>query len=200
MAIPLLKEDVFDVEQPAVSRPSPRLTLEQANHLAQGRSFELINGRMVFKMPDQEHAQTQILLGSELLSYFKANPLGRVMTELSHRLWPDNSREMRQPDLSVILNENLQLNESYPTRAPDIAIEIISRKDVWTKLFDKAALYFEKGGREVWLVDPYQKGVLVVTPQTRRWEWEVLASPELLPGFRVELKNVFNWPSAETVQ
>jgi Uma2 family endonuclease len=68
---------------------------------------------------------------------------------------------------------------------------------MWSKLFDKIALYFEKGSREVWIVDPYQKGVLVVTRATRRWEWEKLSSPELLPGFDLELKNIFNWPASE---
>jgi Uma2 family endonuclease len=96
--------------------------------------------------------------------------------------------------LAVILNENLQIDERYPSRAPDIAIEIVSRDDIWSVLFDKAALYLEKGSHEVWLIDPYQKGVLVVSPKTRRWESELLTCPKL-PGFQVELKNIFNWPA-----
>lgn len=116
-----------------------------------------------------------------------------------HRLGPENKHEGRMPDLSIILNEHLELGERYPTRAPDIAVEIISSDDAWTKLFEKARLYFEKGSREVWLVDPYEKGVLVVTPTTRRWVWDILSSPELLPGFEVELSKIFTWPNAPAV-
>jgi len=186
-----------DDELPDVALDSP-LTFEQANRLADGRPFELINGRMVFKMADYNHSQTHMLLGGKLLNYFMANPIGRVLLELSHRLWPDNPYESRQPDLSIILNEHLAEIERYPTRAPDIAIEIISEDDAWTKLFAKARLYFEKGSREVWLVDAYEKGILIVTPTGKRWVLDTLTS-ELLPGLQVELKDIFTWPAAPAV-
>jgi Uma2 family endonuclease len=177
-----------------ISPPPPKLTLEQASKLADGRPFELIEGRMVFKMPDQDHGQAQMLLGGKLLNYLITNPIGRVMPEVTHRLWPENPHEGRLPDLSVILNEHLELDERYPTRAPDIAIEIISEDDVWTKLFAKAKLYFEKGSCEVWFVDPYEKNMMVLTATTRRWVLDTLTS-ELLPGFQVDLKDIFTWPT-----
>jgi len=189
------KADI-EVERPIASSPSAILTLEQATKLANGRPFELLKGRMVFKMPDYDHSQTQALLCAHLFNYFLANPVGRVLTELTHRFWPDNAYEGRMPDLSIILNEHLELGERYPTRAPDIAVEIISSDDAWTKLFEKARLYFEKGSREVWLVDPYEKGALVLTPTARRWEWNTLTSPELLPGLQIELSQIFTWPNA----
>ncbi len=185
---------VLEDERPIASPAPTKLTLEQANKLADGRPFELIEGRMVFKMPDQNHGQTQILLGGKLLNYFIGNPIGRVMSEVTHRLWPENLHEGRLPDLSVILNEHLELEKSYPTRAPDIAIEIISEDDAWTKLFAKAKLYFEKGSREVWFVDPYEKNMMVLTPTARRWALDTLTS-ELLPGLQVELQDIFTWPA-----
>ena len=196
--VPMLLEENNIGAESAVMPTSPKsLKLEEAERLSQGRPFELVRGEMIFKMPDYEHAQAQSLLNAELVIYFKSHPIGRVLSELTHRLWPENPHEGRLPDLSVILNEHVQVRERYPTRAPDIAIEIISREDVWSKLFDKATLYLDKGSREVWLVDPYQKGLLIVTPKTRYWEWQALTSPELLPGFRVELKDIFSWPVAE---
>ncbi len=147
-------------------------------------------------MADYDHSQTQILLGARLVNYFAANPIGRVLSELTHRMWPEeNLYEWRVPDISIILNEHLESGERYPTRAPDIAIEIISPGDPWTELFAKARLYFSKGSREVWLVDSYEKGILVVTPTGKRWVWDVITS-DLLPGFQVELKNIFFWPGA----
>lgn len=189
----------YEVGRPFDSSPPAMLTLEQANKLANGQPFELIKGRMVFKMPDYNHAQTQSLLCIEIGAYLKQTPVGRVLTELTHRLWPENAHEGRMPDLSIILNEHLEPGERYPTRAPDIAVEIISSDDAWTKLFEKAKIYFEKGSREVWLIDPYEKGVLVLTPTARRWEWNTLASPELLPGLQIELSQIFAWPNAPAV-
>jgi len=185
---------VFKNDAPADLAAHFPLTFEQANRLADGRPFELINGRMIFEMADYEHSQTQALLGAELVNYFKTKPIGRMLTELSYRLWLENPYESRKPDLSIILNEHLQETERYPTRAPDIAIEIISEDDAWTRLFAKAKLYFEKGSREVWLVDPYEKNMMVLTLTARRWVLDTLTS-ELLPGFQVELKDIFTWPA-----
>lgn len=188
---------LFPVSAPKVApKATKRLTLDQAERLSRGEPFELINGRIVRKMPDKNHSIAQTLLISELVVYFKAHPIGQLHTELMHRLWPENPYEGRMPDLAVILNENLKDLDRYPTRAPDIAIEIISSKDAWTAVFEKAQLYFEHGSKEVWLVDPYQKGVMIVTPTARRWEWEELTSPELLPGFCVKMKDIFTWPVA----
>ncbi|MGH7492777.1 MAG: Uma2 family endonuclease [bacterium] len=179
-------------------QPTPsvaRLTLDQAAKLAEGRSFELIDGRVVFKMADNKHSDAQGLLCSELVNYFRANPIGRVRPEFTHRLWPENPYEARTPDLSVILNENFK-EERYGSRAPDLAIEIISHDDAWSALFEKADLYFEKGSRIVWFVDPYRQGVTIVTPDDQRWVKDILTCPEMLPGFSVKVQNIFNWPSA----
>ena len=194
---------IVEKEQPLLEKPKPisstkkpaKLTLEQAEKLANGQPYELIAGRMIFKMPDDYHSRTQVLLGAELVNYLKTTPVGQVRSELTHRLWPENPHEGRVPDLSVLLNENLHFAGRYPKQAPDIAIEIISRDDAWAELFEKAELYFEKGSREVWFMDPYQKIALIVTPESRRWEKDELTSPELLPGFRVKLKDVFEWPA-----
>lgn len=174
--------------------PPARLTMEEANELANGRIFELIDGRMVFKMPDDKHSDTQSLLSIRLGNYFLANPIGRVRTEFEHRFWPDNPYEGRLPDISVILNENLERDKRYATRAPDLAIEIVSLGDKWTELFEKAKLYLEKGSLVVWIADPFQKGVMVITPTEQRWERERLTCPELMPGFSVTMDEIFTWP------
>jgi len=184
-------------DQPRVaSSPPIKLTFQQATKLADGQPFELIDGEMVFKDADYQHSQTQGLLCFALSNYFEAAAIGHVFIGLTHLLWPENPYEAREPDLSIILNERLELGQRYPTRAPDIAIEIISEDDVWTRLFAKAKLYFAKGSREVWLVDSYEKGILVVTPTGKRWVWNILTS-ELLPGLQVDLKDIFTWPAAK---
>jgi Uma2 family endonuclease len=172
-----------------------KLTLEQAEKLAAGRPYELINGRMVFKMGDDKHSDAQTILGGELYNYFKANRIGIVRTEFTHRLWPDRPHEGRMPDLAIILNENLNKGERYATKAPDIAIEIVSSDDTWTKINEKARLYLDKGSKQVWIADPYEKGVMIVTPDDRRWTKDKLACPELLPGLEINVQEIFEWPA-----
>jgi len=188
---------IESIASPKPTPPNTRLTFEQATKLANGRLFELIQGRMVFKMPDKYHADPQGLLCIELGIYFKTNPIGIVRPEFMLRLWPENPYEGRMPDLSVILNEHLE-EERYGTRAPDLAIEILSRDDDRTALFEKAQLDLENGSRVVWIVDPFQKGVMVITPDGRHWVTDTLICPELLPGFSVKVQDLWAWPLAPT--
>jgi len=185
------------IESFASPKPPPtgRLTFEQATKLADGRLFELIQGRMVFKMPDKYHATAQGRLGGKLFIYLDANPIGVMYPEFMLRLWPENPYEGRMPDLSVILNEHLE-EERYGSRAPDLAIEILSRDDDRNALFEKAKLYLENGSRVVWIVDPFQKGVTVITTNNRHWVTDVLTCPELLPGFSVKVQDILAWPAA----
>lgn len=181
---------------PKSASPPKRFTFEQALKLAEGRSFELIDGRVVFKMADNFHSEAQIRLGAKLVIYFEANPIGRARTESTIRPWPENPYESRVPDIAVVLNENIREGERYDTRAPDLAIEIVSYKDRWTGFFQKARLYLEKGSRVVWIVDPYEKAVFVITPNEERWVRDTLTCPEVLPGFSLSVQDIFNWPAA----
>ena len=170
------------------------LTIEEAEELAQGQPFELIDGRMVFKMADRKHSRIQIALGAELYNYFKQNPIGEVLTEFGLRLWPENKHRLPTPDIAVFMNENIHEEEKYETRAPDLAIEIVSDDDKASAVFAKARTYLEKGGQIVWIIFPIEKRVMIMTPAEWRWESETLASPELLPGFCVKISEIFASP------
>lgn len=178
------------VSKKALPRPA-KLTLAEAEEIAAGRPFELIDGRVVYKMPDLQHSRIQSRFSKVLGNYFDKKQIGEVFTELTHRLWPENPHEGRLPDLSIILNENIQAIERYPINAPDIAIEIVSLESKWTDLFDKAKLYLQKGSRFVWIADPYQKGVMIVTKTGRHWVDDILICPELLPDLSITLEDIF---------
>jgi len=193
------EEEMFADLSASLKPPSTtgRLTFEQATKLADGASFELIHGELIIKAADAEHADAHARACGFLGEYFKANPIGHVLMEFTLLLWPNNPYEARTPDLSVILNENLR-EEDYGSRAPDLAIEILSRDDDRNALFEKAQLYLENGSRVVWIIDPYQKGVMVITPNDRQWVTDTLTCPELLPGFSVNVQDLWAWPAAAT--
>jgi Uma2 family endonuclease len=180
-------------------RPEERtdLTIEEAEELAQGQPFELIDGRMVFKMADPKHSNSQDFLHGELYIYFKNNPIGKALPELNLRLWPESKHNFRTPDIAVFLNENLRGMENHATRAPDLAIEIASDDDKASAVFAKGRLYLEKGSRVVWLVFPSEKRVMIMTPTQWRWESDNLTCPELLPGFGIQVEQIFSWPAQE---
>ncbi|MGH7598233.1 MAG: Uma2 family endonuclease [bacterium] len=180
-------------------RPEERtnLTIEEAEALANGEPFELIDGRMVFKMADTRHSNVQGILNGELYLYFKQNPIGKVLPQLSLRLWPENKHNFRLPDIAVFLNENLHEEEKYQTRGPDLAIEIASDDDMASAVFAKARLYLEKGSRVVWVVFPTEKRVTIITPTEWRWESDTLTCPEILPGFSIAVEKIFSSPARQ---
>jgi Uma2 family endonuclease len=184
------EEDVRPVER-------TDLTIEEAEELAQGQPFELIDGRMVFKMADPKHSNSQDFLHGELYIYFKKNPIGKALPELNLRLWPESKHNLRTPDIAVFRNENLRGMEKHATRAPDLAIEIASDDDKASAVFAKGRLYLEKGSRIVWLVFPSEKRVMIMTPTEWRWESDTLTCPEILPGFSIEVEQIFSWPLEE---
>lgn len=105
-------------EAPLVRTETKRLTLGKALKFANGEPCELFNGRRIKKMPDNDHAAAQGHLLAELVFYLKARRIGWVLAELMLRLWPENRYEGRMPDLAIILNENLNRDETLSdTRA-----------------------------------------------------------------------------------
>jgi Uma2 family endonuclease len=81
-----------------------------------------------------------------------------------------------------------------------LAIEIFSSDSGFLALLDKADLYLNKGSKVVWIVIPAKSSVLIWTAMEKRWEYQTLTCPELLPGWSLNLKNFFVWPKTTTVQ
>jgi Uma2 family endonuclease len=197
---PPAKQKFSKAEQDLRTEERTGLTVAEAEALADGRPYELIDGRMVFKMADRKHSKSQGVLIAELHLYFKQNPIGQVLPEFSVYLWPEKEHEFRVPDIAVFLNENMHEEEKYETRAPDLAIEIASDDDKASALFAKARLYLEKGGRVVWIVFPFEKRAMVMTPTEWRWESDALTCPELLPGFSIKIADIFSSPLPKSTQ
>jgi Uma2 family endonuclease len=190
--------EVLPPEESIPPEERTNLTIEEAEDLAQGYSFELIDGRMVFKMGDRNHSNCQDVLHGELYLYFKQNPIGQALPEFSLRLWPESKHRLPTPDIAVFLNRNLHEIEKYATRAPDLAIEIVSDDDRVAAVFAKARMYLEKGSQVLWIVFPFEKSVVVMTPAERRWESDTLTCPELLPGFSINVADIFARPEPQS--
>ena len=58
--------------------------------------FELINGKIVKKMPTQLHAFIIAVLTAALMNYLRENPIGRALVEARYSL-PDDNAERPHP-------------------------------------------------------------------------------------------------------
>lgn len=161
------------------------------------RLLELIEGRIVEKMPTQEHGAIVIALGYYLYGYIKQHGGGIVATEVRHQL-PDDPNNSRLPDVSFSQQTDPPIEKGSVPRMPDLAVEVKSPDDSYTEMREKAAYYLKHGSKLVWLIYPEKQEIEVctlgedgsVTYHLHSSE-ETLSGGEVLPGFEVAIKAIF---------
>lgn len=116
----------------------------------------------------------------------EAGELGEVYHEIGYKLAGDG---YVKPDVSV--THAGQLVEKHLGGAPAIAVEVVSPSNIAELLDTKIQLYFEFGAREVWLVYPKTKHVVVHLGGTARVvaEDQSVTTP-LLPGLELSVREM----------
>lgn len=159
--------------------------------------FELDQGRLVLMVPPGHlHGAVQVRLGSALFAQGEQQGYGRAFTEvgvvLSRR--PDT---VLGPDAVFISTAKLPVIESpegYLETIPDLAVEVRSRNDSTAELDRKIAHYLGAGVRVVWIADPKTKTIVAhrAGEKPRIFsESETLTVDDVIPGFRLNIVNVF---------
>lgn len=122
--------------------------LPESNRITELSEGELI----VHPTPTFAHQAAVNELASALLSYAKANDLGKAISApFDVRLWEG---KIRQPDVLLIRTENLSLIAgAYLDGAPDWVAEVISPSSRKIDEVDKLGDYATAGVPEYWLVD-----------------------------------------------
>ena len=162
----------------------------------QGRICELVEGVLVEKAMGLAESFLAMRLGYLLNVYLAKHNLGLVVGEDGAlRLWPGL---VRIPDVSFISWDQLP-NRKIPKKPipdlyPDLAVEVLSRKNTKAEIERKLHEYFRSGTRLAWVVDPRKRTVAVYTaPDQSRLvtEQESLDGGEVLPGFRCKVAQFF---------
>ncbi|HEY4002832.1 MAG TPA: Uma2 family endonuclease [Candidatus Xenobia bacterium] len=155
---------------------------------------EYLNGEVVEKtMGKRDHSRLQARLARLLDSWADSPGHGEVLTELRCILTTPAQRHVQLPDVSWF-SRTPKLDDGNALTPPDLAVEILSPDDRFSRVNLKLRIYLEAGTKEVWLVDPEERTILI----RRRAEEEhlleaideSLESP-LLPGFSVGLGDLF---------
>ncbi|RIK40310.1 MAG: hypothetical protein DCC55_15390 [Chloroflexi bacterium] len=158
----------------------------------------MIEGEVVEKMPTEEHRLVTSNFIYALSAYNRQHKLGRVGTEVRHRL-PGDALNSRLPDISFSRSRRPLVREGSVPEMPDLAVEIKSPSDTVRKMREKAAYYLENSVRLVWLVFPEQRIVEVYTPDGEveiLVEGDLLDGDEVLPDFSFPVAEIFADPLA----
>jgi len=175
------------------ARRKRRLTEEEFLRLPDdGRKYELVDGEAKETPTSVKHD----VIGAKLIMR-----LGGLVSEVAYLAGSQAGFRMatgniRSPDVSVIFKQSLpegKLPEGFGDRAPDLAIEIISPNEDMPDLMRKIGEYFESGARQVWLLFPEQKRVVVYDSpfdSVALNENDMLTTP-LIPDLRVRVGDLF---------
>ncbi len=168
--------------------------LEVERH--QGRICELVEGVLVEKAMGLAESFVALEIAFLLRQFLAEHNLGFVAgADGTLRLWPGL---VRIPDVSFISWDQLP-NRKIPKKPipdlyPDLAVEVLSRKNTKAEIERKLHEYFRSGTRLVWVVDPRKRTVAVYTaPDQSRLvtEQESLDGGEVLPGLTLPLSKLF---------
>ena len=186
----------------ATTTPSDRfdLTWKQFQRLPAepGSRLELVQGRLVREpRPAPLHARVVTTLVWLLEGFVRENGAGVVLVEAGFLLsqGPDT---VRGPDLSFVSTGRIPVDGyeqgGFWEMAPDLAIEVLSPANRASEMQEKVLDYQAAGSRPVWVVAHRLRSVTIHTPggEARLLMGRAaLEGGEVLPGFRVELEELF---------
>jgi Uma2 family endonuclease len=162
----------------------------------EGRICELVEGVLVEKAMGYEESFLAMWLGHLLYQFLDEQDLGILAgADGTLRLWPGL---VRIPDISFIswnqLPERKIPKKPIPDVYPDLAVEVLSRKNTKAEIARQLHEYFRSGTRLAWVVEPRKRCIRVYSaPDQVRLvtEEQSLDGGEVLPGLSLPLRKVF---------
>jgi Uma2 family endonuclease len=200
-------DEVNDMSADVVVRPqmgeilATDVSFEEFLERFAGMHCELVDGNVIKMAPAS--LQHQDLLGYVYLLlgwYFDYRPVGRVIQQpFVQKLAGEQPK--REPDLLVVLNENLpRLNDTFLDGPADICIEISSPGTVDIDRGDKFVEYEQGGVPEYWIFDSRRREALFNrlnadgVYELQRTDTHGNYQTPLLPGLIVHVPNLWLVP------
>lgn len=178
------------------------LTLEQFSALPEydertGCSYELDHGELIVVSPQAwEHESLKRRLFLLLTRYFDERAVpNRAVMETGFIL---DEESWRKPDVAVMSEGALRRADRDPKRplegAPELAVEVTSPSDSTAMIGRKVDHFLAAGSKTVWVLYPDVQQVhihKVAQKSIKLGPGQYLDAPDILPGLRIEVRNLF---------
>jgi len=162
-----------------------------------GCRYELVEGRLVRMSPvNFDHGRIVMRIGFLLSLHLEEHPVGVIGAEIGFTL-ATNPDTVRGPDVAFVRSARVPSTggRGFFKGPPDLAIEVLSPDDRTGEVRAKTEEYLAKGVLLVVVVDPDDKTVEVfragAAKTTLESESDVLDLGDVIPGFRCQLREIF---------
>jgi Uma2 family endonuclease len=164
----------------------------------EGDPLELVLGEVVvLNRPFTSHGYHMAEITGLLREFVKSRALGRVVSGDAGVVTHRNPDSVRGPDVAYYSYARIPagpLPEGYWPASPELVVEIRSPGDRWKDTLQKVAEYLQADVVTVLVIDPELRHVNVYSansePKTLT-DRDVLQLPDVLPGFEVPVKKLF---------
>lgn len=167
------------------------------------KSYELVRGELREMAPASGmHGNYANDLAYYLTGFVKQNKLGYVTAaETGYILFidPVEGDTVRAPDVGFVAKDRLpdgMPETGFIPLAPDLAVEVVSPSESGADIEEKIQDYLRAGTRLIIYLYPKTRTLTVITPTTARrlTETDTLDGGDVLPGFTLPLKSLFEKP------
>jgi Uma2 family endonuclease len=183
-----------------VSAPTGLLTAEQYGELPDlGCPTELVRGQIVrMNQPYPNHGNVCAAIIIVLGNFVRTQKVGRVVGNDSGVIVERQPDTVRGPDVAFYSYGRVPPGRlpkrRYLDVAPDLAFEVKSESDRWSEILEKVSQFLKAGVLAVCVVDPDTDTVQVHYPDKPVHVFnadDTLTVPEVLPGFSVPVRELF---------
>lgn len=159
------------------------------------KQIEIVDGEVEIKeMAGARHGGISARIIVKIGIYLENNPIGNLYTADTLFSIGENDR---MPDVSFVSARRIPETgepEGKWEIAPDLAIEVISPTDIYSKILKKIREYLVAGVKQVWLIEPEFQTIAVYKPPMKSETFSVedtLVCQDILPNFNLHLKEIF---------
>ncbi len=159
---------------------------------------ELVRGELVKMSPSGgEHGTLTVAIGALLLNFVKPRKLGQVFGAETGIVVSRDPDTVRAADAAYMSKERVahvaDLTKFLDV-PPELVVEVVSPTDRWSEVEEKVSEYLAVGVLVVWVINPKTRSVHVYRPSSdvlRLVEGDMLSGADVLPGFSVAVKELF---------
>lgn len=166
-----------------------------------GAGYELIDGKLEVNPMSAKSCRIGGILSTCLQLHCDRVPGWVFPQDSGFRCFADEPNRVRKPDAAFIAFDRMSVGdydaEGFIRIVPDLVAEVVSPKDIASKVETKIEQWLEAGVKVVWVVYPNQKRVREHRPDgaVRHFlESDELNEPTILPGFACPVADLFRLP------